>query len=149
MKRRCQGGSKHHTPLCESYKNRGIKICEEWNYFQNFYNDMYPAYSENMTLDRINPNEGYSKLNCQWVTMDQQAKNKLKYKSNSLGISNVFFSYKGDVVFLTSKITYNKKSFKKRVSLNRLDFNEALKIITNWRDNKRKELGFSEFHGGD
>jgi hypothetical protein len=42
----------------------------------NFYEDMGPAPSSKHSVDRINPNKGYSKDNCRWATAKEQANNR-------------------------------------------------------------------------
>jgi hypothetical protein len=75
-----------YQPNHQSYKDyggRGITVSEEWlnsnnnDGFTNFYNwSISSGYSENLTLDRINNDEGYSPLNCRWVTRAVQSENK-------------------------------------------------------------------------
>lgn len=72
MKTRC------NNPNTKDYKNyggRGIKVCEKWNYFINFKNDMLDSHVKGLELDRINNEEGYSKENCRWVTRSQNMEN--------------------------------------------------------------------------
>ncbi len=60
----------------ELYGGRGIKVCEQWiNNYDNFFNDMGEC-PENMSLDRINCDQGYDKDNCRWVTMKTQQNNR-------------------------------------------------------------------------
>lgn len=64
---------------CEAYKNygaRGITVCDEWQDFLNFYRDNLPHETSGLTIDRIDVTKGYSKENCQWVSMKAQANNK-------------------------------------------------------------------------
>lgn len=75
---------------CQSYHNyggRGIKICERWNDFYNFYNDMINGYSDELTLDRIDPNGDYTPSNCRWVNHQAQANNRR---------NNVFICFNGE-----------------------------------------------------
>lgn len=67
------------------YGARGIKVCEEWkNDFVNFYNwSINNGYKEDLTIDRIDNEEGYFPENCRWATYAQQNKNRnLKRKKD-------------------------------------------------------------------
>lgn len=59
----------------EDYGGKGVTICDEWFEFENFFRDMGER-PEGMTLDRIDPTQGYSKQNCRWATLRDQAINK-------------------------------------------------------------------------
>ena len=85
MKKRCY--DKNHK-LYNRYGGRGITICDEWlNDFMAFYNwSMANGYQDDLTIDRIDNNKGYSPDNCRWVTMLEQAQNTSK---------NVNITYKG------------------------------------------------------
>lgn len=54
----------------------GIKVAISWHKFIGFYSDMQEGYSEELTLDRKKPCEGYCKENCRWATYQQQSENK-------------------------------------------------------------------------
>ena len=60
----------------DDYGGRGIKVCEEWDSFVCFYNDMAEGYSDELTLERNDPNGDYCKYNCRWANMKEQARNK-------------------------------------------------------------------------
>lgn len=73
MKARCD------RPTCNGYEyygGLGISYSKEWYSFQKFYDDMYDAYREGLTLDRLDSTQDYSATNCRWVSTAQQARNK-------------------------------------------------------------------------
>lgn len=60
------------------YGGRGITICDEWLHdFQAFHDwAIVNGYKDNLSIDRIDNDKGYSPDNCRWVTMEEQNKNK-------------------------------------------------------------------------
>jgi len=80
MRRRCLS---KNNPAFGQYGGRGIKICDRWNSFENFVEDMGEC-PPGKTLDRIDTNSDYKPLNCRWATSNQQARNRRgKIKSTS------------------------------------------------------------------
>lgn len=60
----------------KNYGGRGIKVCESWMIFDNFYADMFSAWSEGLQLDRIDNDGNYEPSNCRWATSWQNMKNR-------------------------------------------------------------------------
>lgn len=76
-------------PQYMDYGGRGIRVCERWLDFNNFYNDMYLSYNENLELDRIDNNKGYYKENCRWATIKINQRNKRSTKLNSQAVAEI------------------------------------------------------------
>ena len=60
-----------------NYGGRGIKVCKEWDDYQNFYNwSMNNGYMDELTIDRIDVNGNYEPNNCKWSTKLEQKNNR-------------------------------------------------------------------------
>lgn len=79
MLERCENPN---LPGYEIYGGRGITVCKEWHSFFPFYSwALSNGYADDLTIDRIDNNQGYSPQNCRWVTPKTNARNR---RSNHL-----------------------------------------------------------------
>lgn len=91
MRRRCTRPS---ISCYEGYGGRGVYICEEW------YNDfsvfqawaLANGYKDNLSIDRIDVNGGYTPENCRWADAKTQASNRR---------SNRKITFQGETLTLT------------------------------------------------
>jgi hypothetical protein len=69
---------------CENPKNagykdygaRGIRVCERWHNFENFYADMGDKPTPKHTLERNHVDGNYDPNNCVWATQKEQQNNR-------------------------------------------------------------------------
>jgi hypothetical protein len=59
----------------KDYGGRGIRVCERWLKFENFYKDVGDP-PEKLTIDRINNDGDYEPSNWRWATQKDQCRNQ-------------------------------------------------------------------------
>jgi hypothetical protein len=61
----------------KDYGARGITVCDEWKDSLTFYKwALKNGYRDDLTIERIDVNKGYSPDNCTWITPKEQYKNR-------------------------------------------------------------------------
>lgn len=74
MRQRCE------KPNCSAYQKygaKGIRVCDEWGSFISFRDwSMSNGYTDELTIDRIDPRGNYEPSNCRWVTQKEQQNNR-------------------------------------------------------------------------
>lgn len=74
MRKRC------NCSYRKEYKNygaKGIRVCAEWDEYPRFRDwAMANGYTDDLTIDRIDPHKDYSPQNCRWITKKEQENNR-------------------------------------------------------------------------
>lgn len=74
MRKRCNNPNIERH---ESYYDKGIKYCDEWNDFLNFKKWAEEnGYEDSLSLERKDNNKGYNPENCCWIPKSDQSKNR-------------------------------------------------------------------------
>lgn len=139
----------------KKYGKRGITISDSWNDFVNFMDDMYEKYLDHVKkhgekdtfLNRINKKllkNGYSKKNCEWVTMEKQANSRYKNGKKYQPVKR--FSYNSE------EITIKELSEKINVSIGAIHYRIKNGLDVSYRGNlknknpkrtfRKKRIGF-------
>ena len=90
MRERCNRENGDHATW---YHDKGIRVCDEWDgsfelfrewSYVNGYHEQPDdtPYKEMLSIDRIDPNKGYSPANCQWISVSQNSIRRNQYHAN-------------------------------------------------------------------
>lgn len=109
MKQRCYYSK---NPSYKNYGKKGITVCEDWlKSFENFYQwSMKNGYQDDLSIDRIDNDKGYSPQNCKWSTKKEQNNNTSK---------NRYITFCGETLTLSQwaeKQGINKNTLKNRLN---------------------------------
>lgn len=104
------------NPKVRSYPNyggRGITVCDRWQDFSNFYQDLGPR-PMGYSLERIDSNGNYEPSNVKWIPLVDQQRNKR---------NNHFITYDG--------ITDTLSGWAKRIGVKRATLSRRINKY-NW-----------------
>ena len=73
MQRRCY---QKNDPAYKNYGGRGLTVCDRWNSFAAFLDDMGPKPSPDLTLERVDVDGNYELDNCCWAPRVAQSRNR-------------------------------------------------------------------------
>lgn len=122
-------------PSTKWYHERGITVCDRWESFEAFLEDMGER-PEGTTLDRIKNDENYEPKNCRWATDEVQNNNR----SNNINVM-----IKGEKMGLAKAcraIGIHPASVRFRVQHHSISYQEAIDhYVTNGKMNRGPRRG--------
>lgn len=95
--------SRCYNPKNASYKHygeRGITVCKQWLESREKFVAwaIEAGHAENLSLDRINNNKGYSPSNCKWSTVTEQLRNQRRNRIIKFeGVSKTISEWAEDI----------------------------------------------------
>jgi len=105
MKQRCLNSNK---PEYGYYGAKGVTVADEWIDFVGFQEwALNSGYTDELTIDRIDSDKGYSPDNCRWADLYTQAANKSIKSNNTSGNTGVY--YKEDKEKWESRVGWKNK----------------------------------------
>lgn len=114
MRQRCMNKNSHQYKY---YGARGVKVCNRWDDFWKFVEDMGPKPGPEYSIDRIDTHSDYSPGNCRWATAAEQAQNRR---------NNVLVKEQADSI----RILYdNGKTYREIADALRIEYSTVRSVI--------------------
>jgi len=104
MRQRCHNSK---IPEYKNYGGRGITVCKEWDNYAQFHDwALSNGYLPNLTIERINVNDGYYPDNCTWKTIQEQQMNRTTARMITIdGVTKHLTEWADEVGLYCSTIT--------------------------------------------
>lgn len=142
MKSRCKNP---HDKRYFDYGERGIKVCPEWESYENFRDWAYSnGFNDSLdwkkcSLDRIDNSKGYSPDNCRWVGLLIQSNNKrnnVVIEHNGVKKTATEWAREIGVKARTIRARYRKGQFDSLFNKNNknvfIEYNGETHTLTEW-----------------
>lgn len=104
------------------YGGRGIRVCEEWDDYENFARwARENGYREDLTIERINNDGNYCPENCRWASVREQTWNRrttryVTYQGRNMALAEACKIANAPYKTVFSRIEYQGWSFEKAIS---------------------------------
>lgn len=142
MKIRCYDKNNHNY---KKYGAKGITVCDEWKNSFIVFNDWAQAngYTDDLTLDRIDPLGNYEPNNCRWVSQKIQQNNRsnnvfLFYDNKFYTISELADKYNIDYALLRDRIMDKDWTIEDAINIPKgadkryIEFNGETHTLVDW-----------------
>lgn len=153
IKERCYNTNDPNYPL---YGKLGITMQDEFiTNFEAFLSEIgkYPNDGIKYTVDRIDNDKGYIVGNIRWATLEQQVRNRGKFRNNTTGFTGVaFIKSNGCFYYVATWMEINGKQGSKLFSCKKLGIIPAFTRACEYRTDVIRRLNtegadYSEKHG--
>lgn len=143
MKIRCYDKNNHNY---KKYGAKGITVCNEWKDSFVAFNEWAQAngYTDDLTLDRIDPSGNYEPDNCRWVSQKIQQNNRsnnriISYQGENYTLSQLSRKYNLNAGFLRRRLEFGWSvedaiNTPKGADKRYLEFNGETHTLTEWED---------------
>ncbi len=126
MRARCSSECLSHL----SWQQNKIKVCDRWNSFKIFIEDMGERPSKLHSIERKNNSKDYNQDNCIWATYKEQANNR--------GDFNINIEYNNQIMTLkqlSEKLNLNYSSMHKHIVYKNRTLEETIKLMNLYKQN--------------
>lgn len=109
----------NHTVATKNYKSKGVGVSKDWMEYYNFKAwALSNGYTDDLSIDRINPYGDYEASNCRWANREVQGANKRRINTrNTSGYLGVTYDTKSGK--WVSQIEFKTNGKRKNVKLGR------------------------------